>query len=124
MIRWFLKLAVAALIVLAVWHIASAYVAHFKFRDAVREAATYETKSDSELRARILELAEKFDVPLDPGDISALRIAREGRQIVIEGSYVEPIEVLPGYLYPWPFSWAIEAEVTPRTIMPLSGLPK
>ena len=33
---------------------------------------------------------------------------REGRHIVIEGSYVEPIEVLPGYLYPWRFSWAIE----------------
>jgi hypothetical protein len=127
MIKFLLKLAVAALIAIALWHIGSAYVAHFKFRDAVREAATYETRSDSELRARILELADKFDVPLgptDPADTNALRIMREGRHILIEGSYVEPIEVLPGYRYPWRFSWAIEAEVTTGAIMRLNGLPQ
>ena len=124
MIRWILKLAVAALIAIAVWRIGSAYVAHFKFRDAVREAAMYETKSDGELRARIFELAENFDVPLDREDTNALKITRQGRHVSIEGGYVEPIEVLPGYLYPWRFSWAVEAEVTPRAILRLDGQPR
>ena len=110
MIRLLLKLVVAALIANAVWRVGSAYVAHFKFRDAVREAAMYQTKSDSDLRLRIRALAEDFDVPVDTSD-GAVKIAHEGRHIVMEGSYVQPIEVLPGYLYPWRFSWTIEADV-------------
>ena len=122
MARLLLKLAVAALIASAVWHVGTAYVADFKFQDAVREAAMHENKSDGDLRVRIFELAEEFDVPIDPANDDLIGIHRTDRHIVITGSYVKPIEVLPGYLRPWRFSWTIEADAAPpRTIAPLNN---
>ncbi len=111
MIRLILKLAVAALIASAVWRLGSAYVAYYKFQDAVREAVVYETKGGGDLREKIGALAEEFDVPVDADNHDAVKIERHGRHISIEGSYVQPIELLPGYLYPWNFSWKVDADV-------------
>jgi hypothetical protein len=126
MIRLILKLVVAALVASAVWRIGSAYIAYFKFQDAVREAAVYEARSDSDLRDRIGALAEEFDVPIEAGNDDTVKIDRQDRHIWIHGSYVQPIELLPGYLYPWNFSWKIEADVAkPRTIpRPDGGVPE
>ena len=122
MIRLILKLVVAALIASAVWRLGSAYIAFYKFQDAVREAAMYETKSDSDLRERIAALAEQFDVPLDADTNDAVKIDRQERHIWIQGSYVQPIELLPGYLYPWSFSWKVDTDVAKaRTIPRLDG---
>jgi hypothetical protein len=105
MIRLILKLAVAALIANAAWRVGSEYLAHYRFRDAVRESAMYKAGSDAELRQRVLALASQFDIPLDD---DALTIRREARQVTIEGSYAKPIDLLPGYTYPWQFDWSIE----------------
>jgi hypothetical protein len=105
MIRLLVKLALAAFIANAVWRIGSDYVTHFKFRDGVREAATYEA-SDGDLRQRITALAAEFDLPLDE---SALNIQRDERHVVVDGAYVRPIQLLPGYEYPWRFTWSVDA---------------
>jgi hypothetical protein len=122
MIRLILKLVVAALIASAVWRLGSAYIAYYKFQDAVREAAVFETKGDKDLREKIGALAEEFDVPIDAGNDEAVKIDWRGRHISILGSYVLPIELLPGYLYPWHFSWKVEADVArPGTGSRLDG---
>jgi hypothetical protein len=111
MIRLILKLVVAALIASAVWRLGSAYIAYYKFQDGVREAVVFETKGDSDLRERISALAEEFDVPIETGNDGAVKINHQGRHVSIHGSYVQPIELLPGYLYPWNFSWKVDADV-------------
>jgi len=112
MIRTLVKLALAALIANAVWRVGSEYVTDFKFRDAVREAAVYKTRSDEELRAKIGALASQFDVPIDE---DALTIQHEDSHLVISGGYEKPIELVPGYQYPWRFSWTIDVElVSPK----------
>jgi hypothetical protein len=118
MIRLILKLVVAALIASAVWRIGSAYIAFYKFQDAVREAVVYETKGDSDLREKIFALAEEFDLPIEAANDDAVKINRQGRHISIHGSYVQPIELLPGYLYSWDFSWKVEADVAKPGIAP------
>jgi len=121
MIRALVKLALAAFIVNAAWRIGSAYATHLKFRDAVREAATYDRSGEAELRQKILGLAEQFDIPLDD---DALKITTEDRQTLIEGHYVRPIQLLPSYEYPWTFEWSIEAirDVRPSSLQDLRRL--
>lgn len=110
MVKLLIKLAVVALIANASYRIGSEYLTYIKFRDDVRDAATFKTQNDDELSALILQLGEKYDLPVDP---AAIRIARTQRQVSINGSYEKPIEVVPSYFYPWTFSWSIEANVSP-----------
>jgi hypothetical protein len=107
MIRLLVKLALAALVANAAWRVGSDYVTHFKFRDGVREAAAYGA-NDRDLRQRITALADQFDLPLDE---DALNIQRDERHVVVDGTYVRPIELLPGYEYPWRFAWSVDASL-------------
>jgi hypothetical protein len=106
MFRAALKLALAAFIANAVWRVSSEYITEFKFRDAVREAAIYEGRGDVDLRQRIAAIAERFDLPIDD---DALKIERRDSHIDIEGVYEKPIELVPGYPYPWRFAWTVDA---------------
>ena len=57
----------------------------------------------------IMDLSDEYDVPLVD---EALTIHREERHVVVEGKYTKPIEVVPTYNYPWPFSWTVDAMVS------------
>ena len=106
MIRFFLKLAVAALVVNATWRLGSAYATFYRFRDAVTEASRFSgAKSEENLRRRVLDLASQFDVPVDEQDFS---IRREDNHTYIDGSYTQSIELVPAYPYQWSFDWSIE----------------
>ena len=101
-----LKLVVVVLIANAFWRIGSAYTTCFRFKDAVRIAAADPGKSEDDLRQKILELAETYDVRLPD---EAFTIHREVRHTVVEGSYTMPIAVLPGFEYQWPFNVDVDA---------------
>ena len=106
MVKLFLKLAVVALLANAAYRVGLEYLTYVKFRDAVRDAATYKTKDDEELRDRIMDLAGDYDIPLTQ---DAVTIHREDRQVMVDGSYTKPIEVVPTFRYNWPFTWSIDA---------------
>jgi len=105
-LKLFFKLAVVALLANAAYRIGLEYLTYVKFRDAIRDAATYKTKDDDDLRKRIMDLAGDYDIPLSQDAVS---IRREDRQVLVDGSYHKPIEVLPTFQYSWPFTWSIEA---------------
>ena len=100
-----IKLAITALIANAAWRLGSEYLSYFKFRDAVREAAIYQAKTDDELRKRVAALASDYDLPVDA---DAMTIRHDGRQTFMEGVYVKPVELFPGFPYAWRFEWAID----------------
>ena len=106
MIRFLLKLALAALVVNATWRLGSAYATFYRFKDAVTEASRFNgAKSGEDLRRRVLELASQFEVPVDEHDFS---IRRENNHTYIDGSYTQSIELVPAYPYRWLFDWSIE----------------
>ena len=106
MIRLFIKLAVAALIANAAWRVGSAYASFYRFKDAVEQTTQYgPDKSDDQLRARVLELAAQYDLPLADDGLS---IKRELNHTIVDGSIVRPVEVLPGYTRPWPFTLHVD----------------
>jgi hypothetical protein len=101
------KLALAALIANAAWRVGSAYLTFYKFKDAVAETAQFGTqKSKAELQQRILELASEYDIPLAADAFSVRRDDRN--HTVVDGSYTQPVDVLPGYRYLWPFVWHVD----------------
>jgi hypothetical protein len=101
-----LKLVVAALVANAAWRVGSSYVSFYKFKDALNEEAQFSAdKSIDQLRDRVAALAQQFDVPVD-GD--AVTISKENQRTRIAGSYSKAIEVVPGFKYPWSFSFDVE----------------
>src|SRR5947207_1059502 len=106
MIKLIVKLAVAALIANAAWRIGSSYVSFYKFKDAVTEEAQFGAdKSVDQLRERVVILAQQYDVPVD---VDGVTITKGAQRTRIAGSYTKSIEVVPGFKYPWAFSWDVE----------------
>lgn len=103
-----IKLAIVALIANAAWRLGLEYATHYRFADSVQQAAIVGGQSDGQLRKHVLELAERFNVPLTD---EALTIRTEYSRRFINGSYVKPIAILPGYDREWSFTLAVESYV-------------
>ncbi len=107
MIGRIIKLLIALLIANSAWRIGSTYVSFYRFKDAVAESAQFGTnQSVDQLHLRVLDLAAQYNLPVTDDNFT---IRREGIRTYIRGSYTQMIEVVPGYRYPWPFSWNVEA---------------
>jgi len=120
MIKFLIKLALSALIAHATWRIGSAYLSHYRFKDAAREAAMTPRVNDAQLRARIMELASENDAPLEDENLT---IARNPGHILVDAGYVRSIEVLPGFPYAWQFAWSIDVFVIPGAVPSPSRTP-
>ncbi len=101
-----LKLAIVALAANAAYHVMTAYAAYYKFKDAVQETTQFgNDKSIERLRARVVELANQYDLPIDSDDFT---LKREEFHTIVDGSYSRPIELVPGYARPWTFTFHID----------------
>ena len=106
MIKLILKLAVVALIANCTWRVGSAYVSHYKFTDAVQQAALFRgNKTDDVLRLRIFDIASDYDIPLTDGDMT---LTTQEHRTTVDGNYTRIIELVPGYQYPWEFTFHID----------------
>jgi hypothetical protein len=111
--RTLLKLAVVALLANAAWHLFGAYSPNYKLQDGIQYAAQNRGPlTDDALKDRILEIANQFDVPVTAADVS---ITRQGPHTLVDLSYVRPVELAPGFRYPWSFSIHVD-------VLSLSGL--
>jgi hypothetical protein len=117
-VKLLIKLALTALIANAVWRVGQEYATYFRFRDAVREAALVQMLDDRQLRREILDLADQFSLPVTE---SGFTIERQERRTVVEGTYLKPILVFPGYEYLWRFDWDVAGFATlPQDMRDLS----
>ena len=117
MFRLLIKLAVAALIANAVWRVGSEYLTYYRFKDDVRNAAEFRrgSGSDGDLLLKIEQLADDFGLPLDDDDVKIQSDSdRSVKHAVVGVSYVKPIELFPGYVYPWTFSFSIDTLYSTR----------
>ncbi|HZT76844.1 MAG TPA: hypothetical protein VFA27_09310 [Vicinamibacterales bacterium] len=101
-----IKLALAAAITYAAWNAGNAWVTYIKFKDDVEQLAAFGTKmGDDELRAKVLEAAAQRSITLN--DDVAVR--RAPGHTLVDGSYTQPINVLPWYVYPYTFEVHVSA---------------
>lgn len=111
MIRTLVKLAFAALLANAAWQACNAYWPYYKFNDAVRVTVQYRGKqTDAQVRERILELAQQFDLPITDENLD-MRV--DDQRTIVDTSYVQPVALAPGYIYRWPFS--VHVDIVPSS---------
>jgi hypothetical protein len=107
MVKFLVKLALAALIANATWRLGSAYIQFYKLKDAIVETTRFSQRSsDAQIQQRILELASQYDVPLVDDRLTVRR--DQPNHTIIDGSYEQSIDLLPGYRYQWPFTVHID----------------
>jgi hypothetical protein len=112
-IKTVVKLAFVALLANAAWQVFNVYWAHFKFNDAVQQTTQFRgDKTDAQLRERILELAGQFDLPVADAN---LEIQLVDSHTLVDSSYTRPVELVPGFRYPWPFTIHTDT-VKPETL--------
>jgi hypothetical protein len=98
-----LRLIVIALVANATWHVFTAYLAHYRFKDAVEHASLVGSDlTNDQLRERVLDLAMQYDVPVGAEGFTVERLQRH---TIIDGKYSRPVELLPSVPFAWPFSW-------------------
>jgi hypothetical protein len=106
MIKALVKLVIVALVANASWRVGSAYLSHYKFTDSVQQTTLFRGKrTDDVLRMRVFELASDYDIPVNEGNLT---LRSEDHHTIVEGSYIREIELLPGFRYPWRFSFHID----------------
>jgi len=103
LIKLLIKLAIVVVVANACWRVGSAYVSHYKFEDSVQQLTLFRgQRTDEQLRARVFEIASDFDIPVTDENVS---LRTEEHHTKVDGTYIRPIEVFPGYKYPWPFEF-------------------
>ena len=105
--RKLLKVAVFLLIANALYQVAPVTLHYYQFKDALQELALYSQKStDAELVNRVLTLAEEHSVPIEAQDVGVRRTAGA---VHIDAIYVETLQFVPGFDYPWQFDASVKA---------------
>ncbi|HEY6211849.1 MAG TPA: hypothetical protein VIW45_06170 [Vicinamibacterales bacterium] len=101
MIKTLIKLALVALIANGCYRVGSAYVTHYRFRDAVQEVVQFRgNKDDSWVHEKVMDLAKEYDVPLND---SAVEVQDQRLHTIVSVNYTRKIDILPGFRRDWPF---------------------
>ena len=101
-----IKIAIAVAVANAIFHAATAYLSYFQFKDSVEELAMHTSGTEAQMKDRIVELAGKYEEPVDPDAIS---IRREEHHTFVEMSYSKDVQLFPGYVRKWPFEVKVDA---------------
>jgi len=115
MIKFVIKLVIVALLANAAWRVGNAYLAFYRFNDALAQASQFDAgKSAADLRQKVLELADQYDVPLAEDGFT---VTRDEHRTRIKGQFKEDIQLFPNYTYPWPFQFDVDT-VNPMMLLP------
>ena len=102
-----IKLLVAAVVLHAAWRVGSAYLTYYRFEDRLQQAAQFGgTRPVAEVRDQAVKVANELAVPIEPDSII---VAKTDREISIDATYVDQLQVFPGYYYPWEFKVSVNA---------------
>jgi hypothetical protein len=114
MLRNVMRFAVVLLIGHALFRFVPVYVHSYQFKDAVAEVALFaKDRSDVEIVDRVMELAARYDIPIER---DMVQVTRDRVETYIDLSYEQQIEWVPGYRRPTPFNVNVEGwHVAPPT---------
>jgi hypothetical protein len=118
-LRNLIRLAVFVLIAHALYRSVPVYIHYYQFKDAVQETALFaKDRTDIELIDRVMVLAERYQIPIDRDSV---QVSRDKVMTYITLQYEQPIEWVPTYKRPMPFSVSVEGwHVRPtNTVDPL-----
>ncbi len=131
MAKTLIKIAIALVILHAAFRVGSAYWNFYRYEDALLQIAQFgDRRSERQVCDEALTTAADFGVPIAAADLTvhksgnppfncetgptALKGSALGTataQLTIEGWYLDRLQLLPGYFYPWEFKPAVSARV-------------
>jgi hypothetical protein len=82
-----------------------------QFKDAVREYALFAGQppgnTDEVIRAKVMDLAQEHQIPLDPEYVEVIRkpIPGLGEKVTVKFAYAVIVALVPGYPYRIDFSY-------------------
>ncbi len=123
MVLKIVKLVVALLIVHGAARIGLAYWNYYRFEDSLQQLAQFgERRTEKQMCDEALETAGNYGVPIGASGIILRRgnnppfncesgpqavapgtAVQPSMQMSIEAYYMEYVQILPGYTYPWEF---------------------
>jgi hypothetical protein len=102
-----IKILIAIAILNAAGRAGMAAAGYYQLKDASQELVTFGGQvSPGDIQNHILEKAQSFSVPLEPGDVE---VTRDGLRTTAKASYTQDVEVFPNYIYPMTFNFSVEA---------------
>jgi hypothetical protein len=110
-IKRILSLIVFLLVVNAAYHVGMVYFHDQQFKDSCRELAILASqppgKTDEVLRAKVMDLAQENQIPLDPDYLEITRRSAQGlgEKITIKFAYAVNIAFAPGFSQRVDFSY-------------------
>jgi hypothetical protein len=116
MVRKIVKLAIFLLIANALYRFVPVYFHYQQFKDAVHETALFARgRTDAQLIDQVMEHAARHKIPLDR---EFVQVRHENERTVIDASYIETIEWVPGYKRNWQFDVGEQAFTNVRPTQP------
>jgi hypothetical protein len=131
MVKTLIKIAVALVVIHAAFRVGNAFWNYYRYEDALLQLAQFgERTTEKQLCDQAMTAAGEYGVPIEASNLSV----RKGRnlpyncdtgpgatpgdggavafsQLSIDGFYVERLQLLPGYFYPWEFKPSASARL-------------
>ncbi|MGE5812934.1 MAG: hypothetical protein ACM36C_00450 [Acidobacteriota bacterium] len=99
MLKRLVQLLIAVILIYAGWHAGVAYFHYYQFTDAIGELALFAgTSTEDQLKERVVQLAQQYDVPVDA---SLITVHTSADATQISAPYTEKVNLLPNYVYEW-----------------------
>ena len=107
MIKTIVKLVLAVAVLNGVYQSGTVAWNYYELKDEAQEVIRFgDGIPTSSLRDDIFDKATELGVPVDPEDIY---VRQEGTRIIADVSYVQPVDLLPTFVYPVALSFSVEA---------------
>ena len=100
-----LKLLLVAAVLNACVRGASAAWTYYQFKDTTEQTLLFggDAAVDT-LKEQIMRRAAELEVPIDP---QQLEVTRDGPRTAARASYTQPVEIFPGFQYPFTFEFNV-----------------
>lgn len=120
MVKTFIKIALALLVLHGAFRVGNAYWNFYRFEDSLQEMAQFgDRKTEAQLCDGAMDSAARYDVPIGPSQLFVTRgssppyncqngptapesggATQAASQLTISGSYTEQLQLLPGTSVP------------------------
>jgi hypothetical protein len=131
MVKTLIKIAVALIVIHGAVRVGSAFWSYYRFEDALLQIAQFcDRRTERQLCDEAMSTAGEYDLPITAADLTIRKgtnppfncqdgpaVLQPGAkgiaavQLSIDGTYVERLQVLPGYFYPWEFKPSVSARL-------------
>ncbi len=109
--RTVVKLAIVALLLHGLWRVGTSYWRYYQLDDGIREVAQFAFRqSESEVAAKVATLATSLAVNVEAEDIQVRKTVRD---ISVDFSYVDQVQIVPRYFYPWTYRVHVHTLLNP-----------